>query len=145
MITSKTGIELIKHFEGLRTKAYQDSVGVWTIGYGHTSDVKQGDIVTNEQAELLLVSDLKHFEHVVTQEEKRCNFVFNQNEFDALVSFTFNLGGKNLRTLLHNGNRTKEQIGRAIVLYNRAGGQVLKGLTRRRNAEQKLFRGESWQ
>lgn len=145
MITSKAGIELIKYFEGLRTKAYQDSVGVWTIGYGHTHDVKQGQVITEQEAEALLVADLKHFENVVTQEEKRCNYVFNQNEFDALVSFTFNLGGKNLRTLLHDGNRTKEQICKAIALYNRAGGQVLKGLTRRRGAEQKLYKGESWQ
>ena len=93
MTTSKAGINLIKFFEGLRTTAYLDSVGVPTIGYGHTKGVKLGMMITETKAEELLKKDLEYFEKKVEQLVKAH---LAQNEFDALVSFTFNLGEGNL-------------------------------------------------
>ena len=89
MNISQNGINLIKQFEGLRLKAYQCAAGVWTIGYGHTSGVKKGDKITPKQAEDFLRSDLEKFENAIN------NLVIaelNQNQFDALVSFVFNIG-----------------------------------------------------
>jgi len=141
MVTSNKGIELIKKFEGCILKAYKDAVGVWTIGYGHTSGVTPKMVITKDEATELLKADLYHFEQVVENIATACNYVFNQNEFDALVSFTFNCGGSNLKKLVANGSRTKEQIAASLLKYNKAGGAVLRGLTRRREAEQKLFNG----
>ena len=90
MKISKQGLELIKSFEGCRLKAYQDIGGVWTIGYGHTDNVKSGDIITQKKADELLLKDLERFEkHVNTYVPI---YDFNQNQYDALVSFAFNIG-----------------------------------------------------
>ncbi len=138
MKTSKKGIALIKKYEGCRLEAYTDAVGVLTIGYGHTKGVKRGQKITEEDAEKLLKEDLAEFEKLVNLLVLN-KYKFNQNEFDALVSFAFNLGGGNLQKLTKNGKRNKGQIADAIPLYNKAGGKVLSGLTKRRKEEQKLF------
>ena len=136
MKIGQAGINLIKKFEGCRLTAYKCPAGVWTIGYGHTgSDVKQGLTITQAKADQLLKNDLEKFEkHVMLFDSK---YHWTQNEFDALVSFSFNVGSINQLTA--NKTRTKEQIVKSILLYNKAGGNVLPGLTRRRQAEQKLF------
>ena len=134
MQTSKNGINLIKRFEGCRLKAYKCPAGVWTIGYGHTQGVKQGDAITQEQADSWLRYDLRIFELHVKNNVK---YRLNQNQFDALVSFTYNCGLKNLKTLI--ANRNLEQIGNAIIKYNKANGKILQGLVNRRKAEQTLF------
>ena len=136
MKTGDAGIQLIKSFEGLRLKAYKpvSTEKYYTIGYGHYgTDVKSDMIITNAYAEALLRLDLDKFERAVNSYERN----WNQNQFDALVSFTFNCGVANLKRLVTN--RTNEQIAQAIVKYNKAGGKVLKGLVRRREAEQQLF------
>lgn len=137
--TSQTGINLIKSFEGLRLTAYQDSVGVWTIGYGHTSGVYAGMTITEAQAEAFLKSDLKTSENAVNS---KVTYAIKQHQFDALVSFTFNLGSGNFgsSTLLKKLNQgdingAADEFGKWIY----AGGQVLEGLVRRRAAEKELF------
>lgn len=134
MKTSSKGIALIKSFEGCRLQAYRDSVGVLTIGYGHTGDVKAGQVISQGFAEELLKADLTKFERNVA---KYTPFVMNQNQFDALVSFAFNCGAGNLKKLV--SGRTPAQVAEKIIEYNKAGGRVLAGLTRRRQAERALF------
>jgi GH24 family phage-related lysozyme (muramidase) len=136
MKTSKTGLDLIKTFEGCRLKAYKCPADVWTIGYGHTgSDVKQGMVITQAEADRLLQQDLERFEKNVMKFNNK--YHWTQNEFDALVSFAFNIGS--IDQLTANGTRTKAQIAQAMLLYNKAGGKVLPGLTKRRQAERQLF------
>ncbi|MCI8507569.1 MAG: glycoside hydrolase family protein [Lachnospiraceae bacterium] len=135
MKTSSKGINLIKEFEGCHLKAYKCPAGVWTIGYGHTAGVKEGQVITQEKALQFLKSDLKKYEKHVESFRKKYNW--NQNQFDAMVSFAFNVGSINQLTA--NGTRTIQQISNKILLYNKAGVVVLAGLTRRRKAEQKLF------
>lgn len=136
MKTSQHGIDLIKQFEGCRLNAYMDAVGVPTIGYGHIVGVKMGDKITQAQAEQLLKDDLVKYENGVNSLTR---YIFNQNEFDALVSFAYNLGVGNLSKLTANQTRNKGQIADAILLYNKAGGKVLSGLTKRRKSERDLF------
>lgn len=140
MKTSEQGINLIKQFEGLRLTAYKCPAGVYTIGYGHTKGVKRGMKITEEQATEYLKTDIQASEKSVERWESRYHWA--QNEFDALVSFTFNCGATNLNSLLKNGRRTKLQIAATLPLYRKAGGKILKGLERRRAAEKKLFLGE---
>ena len=138
MTISDSGVHMIASFEGCRLKAYWDKTGkVWTIGYGHTEGVKEGDAITDEQAIAFLKYDCRKAENSVN----KYNYIYkwNQNEFDALVSFTFNCGGGSLKTLLANGTRSRKEIADKLPAYNKSGGQVLAGLTRRRKAEQKLF------
>lgn len=134
---SNTGLDLIKKFEGCRLTAYQDSVGVWTIGYGHTSGVKSGQTITQIQADTYLRADCANAEKAVNSYDSK--YHWNQNQFDALVSFTFNLGSGNLKTLLQSGTRTITQISAMITAYNKAGGKILQGLVNRRAAEKELF------
>ena len=139
MITSDTGINLIKNFEGLRLNAYQDSVGVWTIGYGHTKTAKEGMKISEHQAEELLMKDLEEFEGGVLSLVK---VPLTQNQFDALVSFSFNLGLGNLKrsTLLKELNKGEyTKAADEFLKWDKAGGKALQGLTRRRNAERLLF------
>ena len=134
MKTSQQGIDLIKRFEGCSLEAYKCPAGVWTIGYGHTAHVKQGDKITQDTADNWLRNDLKVFEfHVENIAPKN----LSQNQFDALVSFTYNCGVKNLKTLCNN--RTFSQIGNALLLYNKAGGKILQGLSKRRQKEKELY------
>lgn len=133
MKTSQKGIDLIKSFEGCKLTAYQDTVHVWTIGYGHTGGVKSGQKITKAQAEDFLKADLAKFEKAVDA----LKMDFNQNQFDALVSFAYNCGTGNLNKLCKG--RTKDEIGLKMLSYNKAGGKVLAGLTWRRRAENKLY------
>lgn len=137
MKTSQRGIDLIKQFEGLRLTAYKCPAGVYTIGYGHTRGVKRGMKITEEEASAYLAADLRNSEKAVERYDSI--YHWNQNEYDALVSFTFNCGATNLRSLLRNGRRNRSQIAATLPLYRKAGGKVLKGLERRRAAEKSLF------
>lgn len=137
MKTSQRGINLIKQFEGVRLTAYKCPAGVYTIGYGHTRGVTRGMRITEEEASAFLAADLRNSEKAVERYDSI--YHWNQNEFDALVSFTFNCGATNLRALLRNGRRNRSQIAATLPLYRKAGGKVLKGLERRRAAEKALF------
>ncbi len=145
MKTSKEGIALIKKFEGCELEAYRCSADVLTIGYGHTQGVNEGDSCTQEEAEDLLVKDLEEFEFYVNDIVEQ---ELNQNQFDALVAWTFNLGPTNLRssTLLKRLNEGDfDDAPHQIRRWNKAGGQVLDGLIRRREAEALLFQGKPWE
>lgn len=137
---SENGIALIKSFEGCRLKAYRCPVGVLTVGYGHTGkDVKENTIWTQSQAEEALKTDLTKYEKYVNELDYYFGYNFTQNEFDALVSFTYNCGKGNLYKLTQNGTRTKYEISESFKLYNKANGKVLQGLVKRRQAEKSLF------
>lgn len=142
MKTNKAGIDLIKKCEGCRLTAYKCPADVLTIGYGHTSGVKAGDKITQEQAEKYLISDLKTYETYVNEVNRKYKYKFNKNQFSALVSFTYNCGKNNLLQLCQNGIRTKTEIGNCIKLYDKAGGKQLKGLTVRRLLETELYNTE---
>lgn len=136
MKASESCINLIKQFEGLRLKAYKcvSTEKMYTIGYGHYG-VKAGTVITVEEAEELLVKDLAKFE---TKVNKYCPiYNFNQNQFDALVSFCYNVG--NIDGLTGRGTRSIPVISTKMLDYNKSGGKVLSGLTRRRKLEQQLF------
>jgi lysozyme len=137
---SANGLALTEKFEGLRLQAYQDSVGVWTIGYGHTGpDVQSGLTITEEQAEILLAADVAW---AVACVNKAVTSGINQNQFDSLVDFTFNLGCASLvqSTLLRLLNAGDFAAAAPQFLrWNKAGGKVLRGLTLRRQAEMNLF------
>ncbi|HDT2122885.1 TPA: lysozyme [Enterobacter roggenkampii] len=144
MQTSDKGIALIKQFEGCKLTAYQDSVGVWTIGYGWTQPVdgkpiRAGMTIKQETAERLLKTGLVNYEIDVSRLVK---VSLTQGQFDALVSFTYNLGARSLSTstLLRKLN-AGDYAGAAdeFLRWNKAGGKVLNGLTRRREAERALF------
>jgi len=144
MKTSDEGIALIKSFEGCELKAYRCSANVLTIGYGHTACVTEGEEISELHAEELLREDLNEFEEHVRRAVK---VELNQNQFDALVSWTFNLGPGNLRssTLLKLLNEGKhEEVPGQMARWNRAGGKVLEGLKRRREAEGLLWQGKDW-
>ena len=138
MQTSQNGIDLIKSFEGCRLIAYKPVAAeqYYTIGYGHYGpDVKKGQTITQAQAEALLKTDLTRYEGYVKQYAK---FSMNQNQFDALVSFCYNCGAGGLQTLVKN--RPPATVAEKMLLYNKgAGGVVLSGLTKRRQAERELF------
>ena len=139
MKTSEVGIELIKEFEGCKQVAYQDSVGVWTIGYGHTKDVYEGQLSIKKTCERFLAEDLQEFEDYV---EAIVEVSLSQNQFDALVAWTFNLGPGNLlkSTMLRKLNEGDyDAVPDEMRRWNKAGGEVLNGLIRRRDAEAKLF------
>lgn len=144
MQTSEKGIALIKEFEGCKLTAYQDSVGVWTVGYGWTQPVdgkpiRAGMTIKQETAERLLKTGLVSYESDVSRLVKAS---LTQGQFDALVSFTYNLGARSLSTstLLRKLN-AGDYAGAAdeFLRWNKAGGKVLSGLTRRREAERALF------
>lgn len=138
MKLNAAGLELIKRFEGLRLKAYKCPAGVWTIGWGHTKDVKAGQEITEHQAEAILDVDLDAYESAV---EELCPGA-NENQFAALVSFAFNLG---VNALTKSTLRRKYLAGDAegaaneFLKWTRAGGNVLAGLVKRRKAERDLF------
>lgn len=136
MKTSDLGIQLICRFEGLRTDAYKDAVGVPTIGYGHTKGVQMGMKITKEQAIEFLKEDLVKAENAVNKYNAKYNF--SQNQFDALVSFAFNIGS--IDQLTAKGTRTIEKIAECIPKYNKAGGKKLQGLVNRRQAELEMFK-----
>ena len=144
MNTSAEGIALIKKFEGCELKAYQCSAGVWTIGYGHTKDVEEGDTISKDQAEEMLVEELHEYENYINE---YVNVALSQNQFDALVSWVYNLGPANLKasTMLKVLNDGKyEDVPYQMKRWNKAGGKVLDGLVRRREAEALLYQGREW-
>ena len=144
MKASSNVIKLIKEFEGNHLTAYYDEVGVITIGYGITNadksitgvTIKKGMKITQETADKWLEDALnKIYAPKVMKYDSK--YQWNQNEFDALLSFTFNIGS--IDQLTSNGTRTREKIASKILEYNKAGGKVYNGLIRRRKAEQELF------
>lgn len=154
MNISKQGLELVRHFEGMYLRGYKCPANVWTIGYGHTGlvdgkPIHGNMVITEEKAIELLQKDMAVFENAVT---KYVTVPLTQNQFDALVSFTFNVGigkpkdaksdGTGLRgsTLLKLLNQGKyEEVPAQLLRWNKGGGKVLAGLTRRRKAEGHLF------
>ena len=143
--TSQEGISLIKSFEGCELSAYRCSADVPTIGYGHTAGVSDGDTCTLEEAEEMLSDDLVEFENYV---KKYVETDLEQNQFDSLVAWVYNLGPSHRAesTMLKELNAGNlEEVPRQMKRWNRAGGQVLDGLIRRREAESRLFKGEAWE
>ena len=143
MKTSQAGVDLIKSFEGLRNEAYLDAVNVWTVGYGHTGpDVVKGTWYTTQQAEVVLKKDLAKFEEAVN---RLINVKLNQYQFDALVSFTFNVGtgaleASTLRKRLNEGQDPSVVAKEELPRWNKGDkNKTLEGLTRRRMQEVELF------
>lgn len=144
MKISDNGLSLIKKYEGCQLKAYKDSKGVWTIGYGTTSAdktitgtaIRQGLQISKETAETWFRESIDK-KYGLEVEKYNSIYKWNQNEFDALVSFAYNIGS--IDKLTAKGSRTRSEIADKIPEYNRSGGQVLAGLTRRREEEQALF------
>jgi len=139
---NEAGLELIKRFEGCSLVAYKCPAGIFTIGAGHTGDVKEGDQITQHQADVILTEiDLPKFEEGV---ERLCKDVgLSDNEFSALVSFAFNVGLEALaKSTLLKKLRLGQRRGAAdeLLRWNKAGGKVLAGLMKRREAERALFR-----
>lgn len=135
------GLALIKQFEGCRLKAYKPvaTEAYWTIGWGHYGpDVREGQTITQAEADAMLEADVQRFADAV-DDPGNCPLTgeLNANQRDALISFAFNCGAGNLRTLCKG--RTLPRIREAMALYNKSGGKVLKGLERRRAAEQALW------
>ena len=141
MGTSPIGISFIKSFEDLRLKSYQDSVGVWTIGYGATRGIGPNMAITNEQAERMLMNDIARFEPEL---DRLAKVPLSQNQWDALMCFVYNLGAANLglSTLLKLLN-AKNYAGAAeqLLRWKKAAGQVLAGLIKLRAAERQMFLG----
>lgn len=138
---TQEGIELIKSFEGLRLKAYKCPAGVWTIGYGHTKGVKEGDVITEQEAEDMLKKDVVGFEINV-----RGAVIpnLNDHQYDALTSFAYNVGLGNFRKstllrLINSGITAREDITNQFMRWVYAGGKKLTGLVRRRTAEAELY------
>lgn len=133
MKTSKSALDQIAKYEGIRLKAYKCPAGVWTIGVGHTGGVYEGMTITHDQAMAFFAGDITASERSV----EKLGMELTQGQFDALVSFCYNCGAGNLKKLCTG--RTKKQIADAIPLYNKGGGKVLAGLVKRRAWERGLF------
>tara|TARA_R100001129_G_C5284739_1_gene237936 strand:+ start:611 stop:1054 length:444 start_codon:yes stop_codon:yes gene_type:complete len=144
MEISQEGIALIKKFEGCELEAYKCAAGVWTIGYGSTKGVKKGDSMSQEDADKLLLHEIKEYDGYVND---LVEVNLEQNQFDSLCSFCYNLGPQSLKssTLLKVLNaKDYEGVPAQIKRWNKAGGKVLQGLVRRREAEALLFEGKDW-
>jgi len=144
MKISQEGIALIKHYEGCKLESYQCSAGVWTIGYGSTKNVKEGMSIDAEKAEQLLIKDLAIFEKEVAN---LVSVPLEQNQYDAIVSWTFNLGSSNLKAstmlkVLNNG--VYEAVPEQLKRWNKVKGVVNDGLVKRRKSEALLFEGKDW-
>lgn len=140
MKTSKKGLGLIKRHEGLRLSAYLCPGGEWTIGYGHTGDVAPGDKITEEQADQMISADLRIFEDVIN---KHLEVQLSQNQFDAIVVFSYNVGcgallGSTLWRKLQ-ADPSDESIADEFAKWRNARGKVLPGLVKRRADEAKLY------
>lgn len=141
--TSSKGIAIIKKWEGLRLTAYLCPANVWTIGYGHTGGVYKGMTITAAQAEALLEEDLAKYERNVNSFDSKMKW--NQNEFDAMVSFALNLGSINQLVTgstsgtVNSACRSKATIAEKMLLYVNGGGVKLPGLVNRRKEERALF------
>ena len=141
MTTSRVGLRLIKEFEGLRLGSYKCPAGVWTIGYGHTKGVKQGQVIDQSKADDYLVEDIAPIE----RDLNKLGVNFRQEQFDALVSWIFNLGAGNFNNSTMKkyivGDCTDEQITDQMVKWVNAAGKPLVGLKKRRIAEANMFLG----
>mgnify|MGYP003665327866 FL=1 len=145
MKISEEGKALIKKFEGCELESYRCSADVSTIGFGHTKGVSDGDSCTQDEADQMLTEDLEEFEGYV---DKLVTLDLEQNQFDALVAWTFNLGPTNLKssTMLQVLNEGKKsEVPFQMKRWNKAGGNVLQGLVRRREAEALLWEGKDWE
>jgi lysozyme len=146
MTTSSDGIALIKGFEGCKLSAYRDIKGIPTIGTGHTGpDVHMGMTITPDQADQILSNDLHKFEISVNN---MVTVDLTQGQFDALVSFAFNLGAGNLHTstlLKDVNNEDFDDAAQEFLKWDHAGPNVVAGLLRRRKAESAMFAGNDWQ
>lgn len=143
MNISEKGLTLLKHYEGCKLTAYQDSVGIWTIGWGNTyypdnTRVKQGDTISQAYADELLLNIVKRFEMAVNNGLK---VVVKQTQFDALVCLCYNIGVGNFgkSSLLNKINALDPKASERFLLWNKAGGKVVKGLTYRRQSEKYLY------
>jgi lysozyme len=139
MRASQTLIDAIKKFEGVSLKAYRDTAGVWTIGYGHTKDVKAGDKITQYQAEQFLKEDLQKFEAIANKVKR----ISTQGRFDAVLDFIYNCGPTNfekstLKAYIECGKATWE-IQEQFLRWVNAGGKKLGGLVSRRIWEAARF------
>ena len=146
MQISQEGLSLIKKFEGCKLESYKCAAGVWTIGYGSTDGISEGMSISQERADMLLLEDVKKFEQAVND---LVEVSLEQNQFDALVSWTFNLGPANLKNstllkVLNSSHVDWNDVPEQIKRWNKAGGKVLEGLVRRREAEALLFEGKEW-
>ena len=144
MKISEKGLDLIKFYEGCEYNAYRCAAGVLTIGYGHTKGVKEGDLITQQEADALLLHEMDEYEGYINN---MVTVDLEQNQFDALVSWVFNLGSSNLSssTLLKKiNNKEFDAVPEQIKRWNKAGGKVLDGLIKRRNSEALLFEGKEW-
>jgi lysozyme len=144
MKISVEGKALIKKFEGCELESYRCSADVSTIGYGHTKNVSDNDSCTQDEADQMLTDDLEEFEGYV---DKLVTVDLEQNQFDALVAWTFNLGPTNLKSstmlrVLNEGEYGK--VPSEMKRWNKAGGKTLDGLIRRREAESLLWAGKEW-
>ena len=139
MNLSQNGVALIKRFEGCKLEAYQDIVGVWTIGFGFTKGVKPGDRMTMAECESRLLTEVREYEAAVL---RACTVAPNQNQFDALVSFAWNIGiaGMSGSSVIKYHNK-KDIVNamKSFALWNKAGGKVVQGLVNRRAAEAAIY------
>ena len=129
----------VKEKEGFRANAYQDAVGVWTIGYGSTKGVKRGDQISPANAEKLLEDELRDFKDYVERYSNRVGYYWDCNQVDALTSFIFNLGKGALNQVTQDGTRDNDVIAEKMKLYYNAGGRKLRGLEIRRMEESQHF------
>lgn len=144
MNISNEGISLIKKFEGCKLQAYYDAVNVPTIAYGRTKGVTIGDTCTQEQADKWLEEELNEYGGYVND---AVTVDLTQNQFDALVAWTYNLGPTNLNKstmLIKINEKDWDEVPNQMKRWNKAGGKVLEGLVRRREAESLLFQGKEW-
>ena len=145
MNISEEGLSLIKKFEGCELKAYRCAANVLTIGYGTTKGVTEDMEITKEEAESLLKEEMHEYEGYINDMVK---VPLEQHQFDAMVSWVFNLGSGNLSlsTLLKKLNNSEyDEVPTQIKRWNKAGGKVLDGLIRRREAESLLFQNKEWE
>ena len=139
MKISDEGLSLIKHFEGCELKAYRCAANVLTIGYGSTKGVTEDMEITQEGAEELLQEEMHEYEGYINDMVK---VPLEQHQFDAMVSWVLNLSSSTLLKKLNNSEY--DEVPEQIKRWNKAGGKVLEGLVRRREAEALLFSGKSW-
>ena len=135
-------VNFVKEKEGFRSEAYQDAVGVWTIGYGTTKGVKPHHTITEEEAVERLEEELRDFLDYVVNFSEANGYNWENNKIAALTSFIYNLGKGALKQVTSDAKRTNKQIANKMLLYVNAGGKPLPGLITRRKEESDHFKGE---
>lgn len=144
MKISEKGLELLKHYEGCELTAYRCSANVLTIGYGHTKGVTEDMVITQEEADQMLHDEMPEYEGYIND---KVTVELNQDQFDAMVCWVYNLGSGNLSSstllkVLNDGDY--DGVPEQMKRWNKAGGKVLNGLIKRRDSEAKLFCSEEW-